>query len=144
MARYFEPLSPPPPIPDPHEELLLSLSRINTFNTPVQTCSTGWTFHGFYAGPTSITLLFYRLSQLYPDLEFKSQSLLDWAQAYLRPRLSLSQSQTTNCRRFPLRNRQRNALSTSFAFTNPRRPQPCSTAMLFFQYHQQLRRRRVK
>ena len=83
MARYLEPLSPPPPIADPHSELLSSLSRINTLNPPVQTCSTGWTFHGFYAGPTSIALLFYRLSHLYPDLQFKSQSLLDWARAYL-------------------------------------------------------------
>ena len=83
MARYFEPLSPPPPLADPHCELLSSLSRINTFNPPVQTCSTGWTFHGFYAGPTSIALLFYRLSHLYPNLQFKLQSFLDWARAYL-------------------------------------------------------------
>ena len=83
MARYFTPLSPPPAPPDPYSELLSSLSRINTFNPPVQTCSTGWTFNGFYAGPTSIALLFYRLSYLYPDLQFKSQSLLDWARAYL-------------------------------------------------------------
>ncbi|TRX96672.1 hypothetical protein FHL15_002338 [Xylaria flabelliformis] len=37
---------------------------------------------GLYSGPTSIALLFYRLSQTYPDLEFEDQSLLDWTQAY--------------------------------------------------------------
>ncbi|KAK4946340.1 hypothetical protein LTR10_014538 [Elasticomyces elasticus] len=65
------------------EELVASLTRINTYNPPVQTCSTGWTFHGLYYGPTSIAYLFLRLSQYYPDLIFKGQSLLDWAQAYL-------------------------------------------------------------
>lgn len=64
-------------------ELIASLTRINTYNPPVQTCSTGWTFHGLYYGPTSIAFLFLRLSQYYPDLAFKGQSLLDWAQAYL-------------------------------------------------------------
>ncbi|OAG38795.1 hypothetical protein AYO21_06990 [Fonsecaea monophora] len=66
-----------------YQELLASLTRINTHNPPVQTCSTGWTFHGLYYGPTSVAYLFYRLSQFYPDLTFKGQSLLDWAQAYL-------------------------------------------------------------
>ncbi len=83
MARYFGPLSPPPPRADSQYELLSSLGRINTFNPPVQTCSTGWTFNGFYAGPTSIALLFYRLFNLYPDLNFKSQNLLVWAHVYL-------------------------------------------------------------
>ncbi|KIX00703.1 uncharacterized protein Z518_09768 [Rhinocladiella mackenziei CBS 650.93] len=68
---------------DAFEELLASLTRINTYNPPVQTCSTGWTFHGLYNGPTSIAYLFFRLSQHYHDLMFKGQSLLDWAQAYL-------------------------------------------------------------
>ncbi|KAK8045544.1 hypothetical protein PG993_005568 [Apiospora rasikravindrae] len=70
--------------PAPHDELLASLERINTFNPPVHTCSTGWGFHGFYTGPTSIAYLFYRLSQLCPDLEFKQQPLIEWAQEYLR------------------------------------------------------------
>lgn len=69
--------------PNPHDELLASLERINTYNPPVQTCSTGWTFHGFYTGPTSIAYLFYRLSLLYPEAEFKYQSHREWAQAYL-------------------------------------------------------------
>lgn len=68
---------------DPHQELLASLERINTYNPPVATCSTGWTFNGVLKGPTGIAYLFYRLSQLYPDLEFKQQSLLEWAEAYL-------------------------------------------------------------
>jgi hypothetical protein len=67
-----------------HDELLASLTRINAYNPPVQTCSTGWTFHGLYSGPTSIAYLFFRLGrQYYPGLVFKGQSLLDWAQAYL-------------------------------------------------------------
>jgi hypothetical protein len=49
---------------DYHQELLASLSRINLYNPPVQTCSTGWSFSGFYSGPTSIAYLFYRLSSL--------------------------------------------------------------------------------
>ncbi|KAK5279360.1 hypothetical protein LTR40_007917 [Exophiala xenobiotica] len=68
---------------DAHKELIDSLTRINTYNPPVQTCSTGWTFHGLYYGPTSVAYLFFRLSQVHPHLSFKSQSLLDWAQAYL-------------------------------------------------------------
>jgi Lanthionine synthetase C-like protein len=68
---------------DSHEELLASLTRINLYNPPVQTCSTGWTFDGFYAGPTSIAYLFFRLHTIYPELMFKGQSLLDWSQAYL-------------------------------------------------------------
>ena len=68
---------------DAHEELIASLTRINTYNPPVQTCSTGWSFHGLYSGPTSVAYLFFRLSQLYPDLAFKGQSLVDWAQSYL-------------------------------------------------------------
>lgn len=66
-----------------HDELIESLTRINLYNPPVQTCSTGWKFQGFFQGPTSIALLFYKLSGIYPDLEFKGQSLLDWSQAYL-------------------------------------------------------------
>jgi len=66
-----------------HSELGASLTRINIHNPPVQTCSTGWHFDGLYYGPTSIAYLFLRLSSIYPDLEFKNQSLLDWAQAYL-------------------------------------------------------------
>ena len=49
----------------------------------MQTCSTGWSFHGFYTGPTSIAYLFYRLSLLYPEAEFKHQSHREWAQVYL-------------------------------------------------------------
>ncbi|KAK8018811.1 hypothetical protein PG991_008001 [Apiospora marii] len=67
----------------PHQELLACLNRITALNPPVHTCSTGWTFHGFYSGPTSIAYLFYSLSLLYPKLAFKQQSLLEWAQVYL-------------------------------------------------------------
>ncbi|KAI0882337.1 uncharacterized protein GGS22DRAFT_196036 [Annulohypoxylon maeteangense] len=68
---------------DANKELLASLYRITTHYPPVHTCSTGWKFEGFYNGPTSIAYLFYRLSQIFPDMEFKQQSLLDWAEAYL-------------------------------------------------------------
>lgn len=72
-----------PPL-DCRSELLRSLERINTYNPPVHTCSTGWSFNGFYCGPTSVALLFYKLSLIYPDFEFKEQSLLDWANDYLK------------------------------------------------------------
>jgi hypothetical protein len=83
MSRYLQHNSKTLCEADAHQELLASLDRINTYNPPVQTCSTGWTFHGLYAGPTSVAYLFFRLSQIYPDLQFKGQSLQDWTQAYL-------------------------------------------------------------
>ena len=83
-ARYIQNSAVPLQRVDAHEELLASLTRINAYNPPVQTCSTGWAFSGLYQGPTSVAYLFYRLSQIYgPELNFKGQSLLDWAQAYL-------------------------------------------------------------
>ncbi|EXJ94782.1 hypothetical protein A1O1_03180 [Capronia coronata CBS 617.96] len=82
-SRSFKNESNPLERANSHEELIASLTRINTFNPPIQTCSTGWTFHGLYYGPTSIAYLFLRLSQHYPDLMFKGQSLRDWAEAYL-------------------------------------------------------------
>src|ERR1700754_3051994 len=82
-SRYFKNAEAPSKTINAHEELLSSLTRINAYNPPVQTCSTGWTFHGLYDGPTSVAYLFFRLSQNYPELSFKGQSLLDWAQAYL-------------------------------------------------------------
>lgn len=75
-----------------HAELIESLTRINLYNPPVQTCSTGWTFNGLFKGPTSIAYLFYRLSSLYPDLVFKGQGLRDWAQAYLDVGLSVTKA----------------------------------------------------
>ncbi|KAK8068795.1 hypothetical protein PG994_005411 [Apiospora phragmitis] len=85
QERYFaNPTTGALRTPAPHDELLASLERINAFNPPVHTCSTNWSFHGFYTGPTSVAYLFHRLSQLYPDLEFKRQSLAEWAQEYLR------------------------------------------------------------
>ncbi|RMZ75029.1 hypothetical protein DV737_g5483, partial [Chaetothyriales sp. CBS 132003] len=82
-ARYLTPPSPLPPPADAEAELVASLTRINAFNPPVQTCSTGWHHAGLYTGPSSVALLFYRLSQLYPDMTFKGQHLSDWATAYL-------------------------------------------------------------
>lgn len=85
MAEHRCLPTPTSPIskPDYDAELLLSLERINTFNPPVQTCSTGWRFAGLYRGPTSIAYLFFRLSHTHPSLEFKQQSMLEWAEAYL-------------------------------------------------------------
>ena len=82
-SRHFKNDAPPYKTANVQEELLASLNRINTYNPPVQTCSTGWSFSGLYHGPTSIAFLFLRLASLYPELEFKGQSLKDWAQAYL-------------------------------------------------------------
>ncbi|KAI1638433.1 hypothetical protein F4809DRAFT_600000 [Biscogniauxia mediterranea] len=82
-SRYFANPAEPLRSVDAHRELLASLDRINTHNPPVQTCSTGWSFGGLYTGPTSVAYLFFQLSRVYPDLEFKQQSLLEWAKAYL-------------------------------------------------------------
>jgi lantibiotic modifying enzyme len=81
--RYFENPTTRSRKVDAHGELLASLGRLTKLYPLVHTCSTGWSFHGLYSGPTSIALLFYRLSQVYPDLEFEHQSLYQWAQAYL-------------------------------------------------------------
>ncbi|KAI0100328.1 hypothetical protein GGR51DRAFT_532575 [Nemania sp. FL0031] len=82
--RYFEnPITPLQTV-DVYDELLSSLNRITKLYPPVHTCSTGWSFCGLYSGPSSIALLFYRLSQIYPTLEFEDQSLRQWAQAYLQ------------------------------------------------------------
>lgn len=81
--RHFKNTGQPVSQFDPHQELLASLERINTYNPPVATCSTGWKFSGLYIGPTGVAYLFYRLSKLYPNLDFKQQPLVDWAEAYL-------------------------------------------------------------
>lgn len=81
--RFYSVSSTPTSKPDYHAELLASLERINALKPPVHTCSTGWRFAGLYRGPTSIACLFFRLSRLTPSLEFKQQSMLDWAEAYL-------------------------------------------------------------
>jgi hypothetical protein len=80
---------------DARQELLASLDRINTENAPVHTCSTGWTFHGFYSGPTSVAYLFHRLSEIYPDLEFKQQPLSAWALEYLNLGSRISKASPT-------------------------------------------------
>lgn len=82
--RFFPHHDRPLRTVDAHQELLASLTRITTESPPVHTCSTGWVFRGFYAGPTSVAYLFWRLSRVYgPDFEFRQQSLLEWAEAYL-------------------------------------------------------------
>ncbi|KAI0395134.1 hypothetical protein F5Y17DRAFT_425334 [Xylariaceae sp. FL0594] len=82
--RYFENLATSAQTVDAKGELLASLKRLTKFYPPVHTCSTDWSFSGLYTGPTSISFLFYRLSHLYPDVEFDGQSFLEWAQAYLK------------------------------------------------------------
>lgn len=82
--RFSQNIANSLPILDYRRELFQSLERINTYNPPVHTCSTGWSFSGFYSGPTSIAYLFYRLSIVYPNLVFKQQSLLEWADDYLK------------------------------------------------------------
>lgn len=81
--RFFENPATPLKTVNAQNELLACLKRITKSHPPVHTCSTGWSFSGLYSGPTSIAFLFYRLSQLYPDLEFEHQFLAEWAQAYL-------------------------------------------------------------
>ncbi|KAI0594100.1 hypothetical protein F4775DRAFT_575280 [Biscogniauxia sp. FL1348] len=81
-SRYFANPDEPLRSVDARRELLASLDRINTHNPPVQTCSTGWSFGGLYTGPTSVAYLFFQLSRIYPDLEFKQQSLFEWAKVY--------------------------------------------------------------
>ncbi|KAI1405356.1 hypothetical protein F4819DRAFT_510325 [Hypoxylon fuscum] len=81
--RFFVIADEPLRTMDDEQELLASLGRITKFSPPVHTCSTGWSFQGFYSGPTSVAYLFFRLSHMFPDLEFKQQSLFEWAEAYL-------------------------------------------------------------
>ncbi|GAW22852.1 hypothetical protein ANO14919_123980 [Xylariales sp. No.14919] len=82
--RYFENPVLPAKTVGAHHELIASLKRITKLHPPVHTCSTRWSFSGLYSGPTSIAFLFYRLSKIYPDLEFEYQSFSEWAQTYLQ------------------------------------------------------------
>ncbi|KAI1763542.1 hypothetical protein GGR53DRAFT_497058 [Hypoxylon sp. FL1150] len=82
-GRFFVNPSEPPRTALVVLEFRDSLERLVTNKPPVHTCSTGWKFCGFYSGPTSIAYMFYRLSQILPNMEFKQQSLYDWAEAYL-------------------------------------------------------------
>ncbi|KAI0872108.1 hypothetical protein GGS24DRAFT_468879 [Hypoxylon argillaceum] len=84
FERYFETPMRPLQVVDAHNELLAGLRRLTKLYPPVHTCSTGWSFRGLYSGPTSIAFMFYRLSQIHPNLEFEHQSLREWAQAYLQ------------------------------------------------------------
>jgi hypothetical protein len=54
---------------------------------------------GFYAGPTSISLLFFALSRLFPRLNVQSKTLIYWSNEYLRTSLSYSPRNPTpqNC-----------------------------------------------
>ncbi|OTB02984.1 hypothetical protein M426DRAFT_61267 [Hypoxylon sp. CI-4A] len=83
LKRHLVNPSEPLRTVDANKELLASLDRIVIYSPPVHTCSTGWVFQGFYSGPTSTAYLFYRLSRIFPSLEFKQQSLFDWAESYL-------------------------------------------------------------
>jgi len=82
-SRYFTNEARPSRRAGVRDEFIASLTRINAFNPPVQTCSTGWGFHGLFKGPTSVAYLFLRLARSHPDVVFKGQSFSDWAQAYL-------------------------------------------------------------
>ncbi|KAI1280948.1 hypothetical protein F5Y07DRAFT_313579 [Xylaria sp. FL0933] len=82
--RYFKNPTAPRRTVDAHNELIASLKRVTKSHPPVHTCSTSWSFSGLYSGPTSIAFLCYRLSQIYPNLDFEHQSLSEWAQAYLQ------------------------------------------------------------
>ncbi|KAI1434601.1 hypothetical protein GGR50DRAFT_393369 [Xylaria sp. CBS 124048] len=84
LKPYFDNLESPLLAVDPHTELQASLKRITRSWPPVHTCSTGWRFEGFYSGPTSIAFLFYRLSLIYPGMEFGQQTFTEWAEAYLQ------------------------------------------------------------
>lgn len=97
--RFFTNPREPLNTVDARQELLACLDRINTYSAPVHTCSTGWSFHGLYTGPTSIAYLFHRLSEIYPDLEFKQQPLSEWAQEYLNlgSRISKASPKPTHC-----------------------------------------------
>lgn len=92
--RYHPPTSLPSPPPlSPHTNLLSSLTHI-LHNYPPPSPSPHPTHHpphphatgaGLYHGPTSIAFLFYRLSQLFPQLAPERQSCKHWALAYLPP-----------------------------------------------------------
>ena len=70
-----------------YSELLQSLDRI-LHDYPATSSSWRPTFSGFYAGPTSISFLFFSLSNLFPDLIIQTKSLRQWSEAYLRISLS--------------------------------------------------------
>ena len=69
-----------------HSELVQSLNKILEEYPPNSTHNR--TFTGFYAGPSSVSLLFFSLSNLFPDLLIKSEPLRYWSEVYLDASLS--------------------------------------------------------
>jgi hypothetical protein len=81
-SRYFVnnlPLRTVDAYPNLIENLKATLHKAPPDKVPPQP----WQLRGLLGGPTSIALLFYRLSTLYPDLEIEGRSLIEWAKAYL-------------------------------------------------------------
>ncbi|RPB24236.1 hypothetical protein L211DRAFT_824182 [Terfezia boudieri ATCC MYA-4762] len=82
--RYYTSSSLPPPSPPNHyDHLLSSLNHILTTYPPVH--FTHRTFSGLYSGPTSISYLILRLSQLHPTLALRGKSCREWSAEYLSP-----------------------------------------------------------
>ena len=88
MTRYYIPARLPslPPLSSPTTHLLASLSYILTnYPHPTPFHHHRYCYHGLYYGPTSISILFLRLSSVYPDLKVRGKRFIDWAREYLSP-----------------------------------------------------------
>ncbi|KAL9124106.1 MAG: hypothetical protein Q9217_006532, partial [Psora testacea] len=83
MARYIDPRELAPPLPaDPETELLSSVNKILR-GYPPQKQYSRHEFHGLYSGPTSIALLFLKLSQAKPGFSVAGKTAKEWCYDYL-------------------------------------------------------------
>ncbi|KAL9101425.1 MAG: hypothetical protein Q9163_003317 [Psora crenata] len=73
MARYISHTElSQPPLAEPESELIASLEKLVAIHPP-QTHYSSHDLHGFYSGPTGISLLFFYLSRLKPDMSINGK-----------------------------------------------------------------------
>ncbi|KAI9837873.1 MAG: hypothetical protein M1837_002693 [Sclerophora amabilis] len=82
-TRYIINQSSRPAQVDAHTELLAALTAMVIQCSPYRTPPGGWRYSGLYAGPTSASYLFFRLSEIYPALKVDGKTMHEWSAAYL-------------------------------------------------------------
>lgn len=85
-----------------YSELLCSLNKILNEYPPaaVRRRGRGPRFHGLYYGPTSISFLFFAVSNLFPELTIDSKPMKHWSRAYLEVSLQyrgLDEPEPSHC-----------------------------------------------
>lgn len=68
---------------EPLELMKASLEHVLNTTLPKPTYEVHEMFGGFTGGPTSLTYLFFRLADLYPDVQVAGRPLIHWTKQYL-------------------------------------------------------------